>query len=121
MLKVFLIIVMINFAFFTFRVIATAQESIQPLTELYNTFSRIKIDVSSIPFVEYTFQSIRGAAQDPGRATSNITDFFRGISDWFQKNIGVSLFDIIKAIGNFIVWVLELIVKLIVKLIDTFI
>lgn len=94
----------------SFPAMTAAQE---PITELYNTFSRIKIDVSSIPFVERTFQGLRGVAQDPGRTTSNITDFFRGISDWFQKNIGVGLFDIIKAIGNFIVWILELIVKFI--------
>lgn len=109
-----------SFAFFTSRVIAMAQEPIlnlgeipRPITELFNAFSRIKIDVSSIPFVERAFQSIRDAVQDPGRTTTNITDFFRGISDWFQKNIGVNLFDIIKAIGNFIVWILELIVKFI--------
>lgn len=85
----------------------------ESVTNLFDTFSQIKINVGSIPIVESTLKTIQTTAQNPQGLTSGLTDLFESINRWFGTNIGVSLGEIIKAIGSFVVWVLELIVKLI--------
>lgn len=85
----------------------------EPITELFNTFENIDIDTSRIPILNRAFQGFGQAVQNPEGAANDLTGLFERINAWFQSNVGVSLGEITKAIGNFIVWVLELIVKLI--------
>lgn len=42
----------------------------------------------------------------------NITDIWNQANDWMQATIGISISQIVRAIGNFIIWALELVVKL---------
>lgn len=85
----------------------------QPISELFDTFGRIKIDFPGIPIINKAIQSFSHAAQNPERVTSDLTGIFEKINIWFQNNVGVSLKEITSSLGNFIVWVLELIVRLI--------
>lgn len=44
---------------------------------------------------------------------SSVKGLWDSINNWFISNIGVSFTDIIKAVFNFIIWIWELIIKLI--------
>ncbi len=48
-----------------------------------------------------------------GLNLSNAGDIWNQINDWFSSNIGVSFTDIVKAVVNLIIWIWELIIKLI--------
>lgn len=42
-----------------------------------------------------------------------IQDIWDGANDWMQNTIGISVSQIVRVIGNFIVWSLDLMIKLI--------
>ncbi len=44
---------------------------------------------------------------------SSLRGFWDSLNNWFSSNIGISFTDIIKLIFNFIIWVWELVIKLI--------
>jgi hypothetical protein len=58
---------------------------------------------------------IKGSAGADGGSMdlSSAKGAWDSINNWFLENIGVSLNEIIKAIANLIIWVWELIIKLI--------
>lgn len=89
-------------------------ENIPQLIDLFNTFQTFqKINEVKPPFLEKAFQDVQSAPDSAGGVISDLTSLFNRINSWFQDKLGVGLIDIIKAIGNFIVGVLEFIVKLI--------
>lgn len=48
-----------------------------------------------------------------GSSFSGGSDLWGRINNWFSSNIGISLSDIIRAVANLIIWIWELIIKLI--------
>ncbi len=57
--------------------------------------------------------TINGLTSGNGIDLSNASGLWSQINNWFSSNIGVSLSDVIRAIANLIIWVWELIIKLI--------
>ena len=60
--------------------------------------------------------NVSGGSNMPGGSSIDLSSakgFWASINNWFISNVGVSLTDIIKAVFNFIIWVWELIIKLI--------
>ena len=87
----------------------------EPIIDLFNTFRgiRLNIDVSQVPLVQSTIESVRNVALDPQGFTSDFGDWFDRANNWFSQNLGVPLTNILQAIGNFFIWILELITRLI--------
>lgn len=95
------------------KTLAQLENVPQPITDLFNTFQKIDLNVK-LPFLEKAFQEgIPKSTGGGGGVVSDLTNLFDRVSSWFRDKLGVSLIDIVKAIGNFIIWVLEFIVKLI--------
>lgn len=85
----------------TLRVCSAQREGIQsfvpqPLIELFDAFSKIKIDFSK---VASGFRHLTGGLEN--------------FSNWLQTHIGLNILFIIKKIGELFVWILEGIANLI--------
>jgi len=93
MLKVFLFILFTISSFLFFQKSIKAQE-------ISNTGFRF--DLKSL-FVDDIFQNV----------WNFISGIFRDINYWLDSNLGLNLFEIIKTVGNFIIWILELAIKFI--------
>jgi hypothetical protein len=85
----------------------------QPITNLFNTFSKINLNINS-SFLEKTSGSTRNfiSVVGPSNILSFLSDGWKKINNWFESRLGVSLSAIFQALGNFFIYILELIVKL---------
>ncbi|TSA45479.1 hypothetical protein D4R51_01760 [bacterium] len=60
--------------------------------------------------------NVGGSAMPSGGSSidlSSVKGFWASINNWFVSNIGISFTDIIKAVFNLIIWIWEVIIKLI--------
>ena len=87
----------------------------EPIIDLFNTFRgiRLNIDISQVPLIQSTIESVKNVALDPQGFTSDFGNRFDQANNWFSQNLGVPLTNILRAIGNFFIWILELITSLI--------
>lgn len=85
---------------------------------LFNTADKVQEGVKNTGVVQKLTDQVKecvtnGGTSDcidiknPSDAIESIRSLFSKINNWFQKTIGVSLNEIIRAIGAFFVWVLQ--------------
>ncbi len=82
-----------------------------PITDFMNSLNKISIDNSSLKLPD----NPQGGEKLIGQKTINgsqIGEWWNKINSWLVQNIGVSFSEIIRVVGNFIVWGFELVVKL---------
>ena len=106
------LIVFINIPFFSFAQGIRIENIPEPVTDLVDTFGGIKIDVGDQTFLERIFTGAKDFISSPRTIFSDIEDLWNKINDWFESKICVSFRELIIALGNFFIWALELIIKL---------
>ncbi|MEW6617014.1 MAG: hypothetical protein AB1333_01185 [Patescibacteria group bacterium] len=82
-----------------------------PITDFMNSLDKIKLDNSVIKLPD----NIQGGEKLIGQrviSESQIGEWWNKINSWLMENLGVSFSEILRVIGNFIVWGFELVVKL---------
>jgi len=82
-----------------------------PVTDFINSLDKIKLDNSVVSLPD----NIQGGEKLIGQrviSESQIGDWWNKINSWLTQNIGVSFSEILRVVGNFIVWGFELVVKL---------
>lgn len=82
-----------------------------PITDFMNSLDKIKLDNSFIKLPD----NIQGGEKLIGQRTiteSQIGEWWNKINSWLTENIGVSFSEILRVVGNFIVWGFELVIKL---------
>jgi len=84
-----------------------------PARDLLNMAEKIHIDVSRIPIVNKFIQSIQSSDFQSGDFIRSLENVWERLNAWLEQNIGVSLKEIIRGIGNLFVWIFEFIVNLI--------
>ena len=105
MLKIFSLLLAIT----TFSIFLIFSQSTKAQTTFNDDFGiSNKIEISKgIPFLRQgfknNFQSI----------WNTVSGIFKDINKWLKDRIGINIFEIIKTIGNFVIWILELIIKII--------
>jgi len=84
----------------------------QPITNLFNAFSKINLNIN-LSFLEKTSSDARNfISVEPSNILFFLSDSWKKINNWFESRLGVSLSAIFQALGNFFIYILELIVKL---------
>jgi hypothetical protein len=81
-----------------------------PVNDLLNLVKGVKV---SSPNLNVSQQSVDQTVQQIASGnTGDLSSWWQSINGWFSANIGVSLADIIKAVVNLVIWVWELVIKL---------
>lgn len=83
-----------------------------PLNDLLNVIQNVKI---GSPNLDVTQQNVSQAVNQVAQgniSSGDLSGWWQGINNWFVANTGVSLASIVKAVLNLIIWVWELIIKL---------
>jgi len=116
----FLFLLMVLFTSLTAQPVRAAQElpftteSIpQPIREVYDTFSKVKIDPTKFSFINRSIENIQKTNLSIPDLVRSGVNFWDRANDWFEDKFGVSLRKIIVVLGNFIVWILELLARII--------
>ena len=84
-----------------------------PITDLWNTASKIRVNIEESSFFTRILETTVGVAQDPINFFSDLKNWWGNINNWFQDKVGLSFMEILRRVGNFFVWTLELFVKVI--------
>ena len=84
-----------------------------PVTDLFNTFEKIKIDIGGGTLLPRVAGSIKNISLTPGDILSYVKGVWDSVNSWFENKIGISFREIIRTVANFFVWALELIIKVI--------
>ncbi|MBI4119257.1 MAG: hypothetical protein HY456_00230 [Parcubacteria group bacterium] len=86
----------------------------KPFIDLFNTFNKINLDFPQYELLRRTTTKYLPQSKE------GLSDIFGGVSDIFNRvnglmesKFGVGLANIIKAIGNVLIWLLELLARLI--------
>ena len=82
-----------------------------PITDFMNSLDKIKLDNSVIKLPD----NLQGGEKLIGQrviSESQIGEWWNKINFWLMQNIGVSFSEILRVVGNFIVWGFELVIKL---------
>jgi len=89
----------------------------QPFKDLFQTFGKININISRIPVLNKIFSRASTEAQNISSNPAGLISWFKNlwerINIWLENNIGVSLREIIRAVVNVFIWILEFIIKLV--------
>lgn len=76
-----------------------------PVNELIQVF--INLGRGFENFVQRTVGPIPVSNADFVALVKNLSNLFQTLNTWFTVNLGTSLVQLLKAIGNFLVWLLE--------------
>jgi hypothetical protein len=85
----------------------------QPLIDLFNIFSNWKIDFSRIPLINKIPEYLPRSGEDVGRSFQRLSGGLSNFNNWLTSHIGLNVILVIKKVGEFFVWALEFLVKLI--------
>ena len=81
-----------------------------PVNDILNLVKGVKV---SSPNLDVSQESVDQTVQQIASGnTGDLSSWWQSINGWFSTNIGVSLADIIKAVVNLVIWVWELVIKL---------
>ncbi len=94
-----------------------AQENLPgPVNDLWNLLQKVRVDSPNLDVsqqgIGQTVQQIANGKISQSAVSGDLSSWWQSINGWFSANIGVSLGDIIKAVVNLVIWVWELIIKL---------
>ncbi len=81
-----------------------------PVNDLFNTIKKIQL-----PSINGRENAAGGNSLNLGQGTGVTTDVgnvWQNVNNWFSANIGVSLANIITVAVNFMIWIWELVIKL---------
>lgn len=84
----------------------------KPLIELFNIFSNWKIDFSKVPLINKIPEYIPRSEEDISRSLQWFTGGFDNFNNWLTSHIGLNILLVIRKVGEFFVWALEGIAKL---------
>lgn len=82
-----------------------------PIVDFMNSLDKIKLDNSVIKLPD----NLQGGEKLIGQRAiteSQIGEWWNKINFWLMENLGVSFSEILRVVGNFIVWGFELVIKL---------
>ena len=82
-----------------------------PITDFFDSLNKIKIDNSVIKLSD----NLQGGEKLIGQrviSESQIGEWWNKINSWLMERIGISFSEILRTVGNFIVWGFELVIKL---------
>lgn len=80
-----------------------------PVNDLLDTINKIQL-----PTIDVGGSSAGGSLNlGQGNVTTDLGSIWQNVNNWFSANVGVSLADIIKVAVNFMIWIWELVIKLI--------
>lgn len=83
----------------------------KPISDFVDSLNNIKLDRNSIQLPD----NLNAGEKLIGQNTFNeseISGWWNNLNTWLTQNIGISFSEILRTVGNFIVWAFELIVKL---------
>ncbi len=83
----------------------------KPISDFVDSLNNIKLDRNSIQLPD----NLNAGEKLIGQNTFNeseISGWWNKLNTWLTQNIGISFSEILRTVGNFIVWAFELIVKL---------
>lgn len=60
-----------------------------------------------------TFTKLQRDLSEPSRVIPGLLELWERVKAWFQANVGVNLGELVRGIANFLVWVFELLARLI--------
>lgn len=84
----------------------------QPLIDLFNIFSNWKIDFSRVPLINRIPGYLPRSGEDVGQSFQWLSGGLSNFNNWLTSHIGLNVFLVIKKVGEFFVWTLEFLVKL---------
>lgn len=84
----------------------------KPLIELFNIFSNWKIDFSKVPLINKIPEYIPRSREGIGQSFQWLTRGLDNFNNWMVSNIGLNVILVIKKVGEFFIWALEAIAKL---------
>lgn len=85
----------------------------KPLIELFNIFSNWKIDFSRIPVINRIPEYLPRSGEDIGRSFQWLGGGLDNFNNWLTSHIGLNILLVIKKVGEFFIWTLEFLVRLI--------
>ncbi len=84
----------------------------QPVNDLLNTLSKININNTPGGSLNTAGGPPSSVNINGGDILNQLGNLWQSLNNWFAANTGVSLSDIIKAVVNLIIWIWEIIIKL---------
>lgn len=85
----------------------------QPFIELFKSAESIGTSIEQSQVVQRAIQSVQGQGVNPTSVFNFLLEWGRRISDWVQSTLGVSVWEIVKAMGGFFIWLLEFVINLV--------
>ena len=87
----------------------------KPVQDVLNTAEKVQLNVDTGKVINELKNTAETGKIDPGRLFGDLGIDLKGLWDkingWVKNTIGVSLGEIVKALGNLFVWFFELVIK----------
>ncbi len=83
----------------------------KPIGDFVDSLNKIKFDKTTTELPD----SLQGGEKLIGQriiSESQIGEWWNKINSWLMQNIGISFSEILRTVGNFVVWGFELVIKL---------
>jgi hypothetical protein len=84
----------------------------QPIQDIFGMGGKISESLRNIPFFTDLTDRIKEGDYRPN-VLSDFQEFWDKVNAWFEQTLGVSPREVIRVIGNFIIWILDFVIRLI--------
>lgn len=110
MLKILLIVLMLAPAvpYVSAQATVDLNNLPEPVTDLWDTFNKIKFDIGENSFITRITRDATGIVLDPIGFVSKLKTWWGNINNWLESHIGVSLSEILRAVLNFLVFLIDI-------------
>ncbi|MEK7630165.1 MAG: hypothetical protein AAB432_02155 [Patescibacteria group bacterium] len=86
----------------------------ESITQIFDLGKKISINLQGSGFIRDIVEKVQGNGNSsPSNIFSGVLSIWDRSNDWLQSNIGISLREIITAIGNLFIWILNFVIGLI--------
>lgn len=80
----------------------------QPIKDFATKAQKTQIDLNQFPKLKSAIESVKGAVGNPAEILRDPGSWWQRANDWLRSKVGLDLRQIVKAIGNLFLYILDI-------------